>query len=108
MKIRLIRNSRLAKLLKVDGIVLYPYIFCSEKKPSVKTINHELIHILQVKREGVVRFYFTYLKEYIQFRKNGFKHVDAYLAISYEIEAYSHQNDLTYSGLWGTEFLSFS
>ena len=108
MKIRLIRNSRLAKFLKVEGIVLYPYIVCSAKKPSVKTINHELIHILQVKRHGFFRFYFTYLKEYIQFRKSGFKHMEAYLAISFEVEAYSHQNDLTYSGLWATEFLSFS
>ena len=108
MKIRLIRNSRLAKFLNVDGIVLYPFIFCSEKKPSVKIINHELIHILQVRRDGVIRFYFNYLKEYIQFRKNGFKHREAYLAISYEVEAYSHQNDLTYSGLWATQFLSFN
>ncbi len=108
MKIRLIRNSRLAKLIKVDGIVLYPFIFCSAIKPSVKIINHELIHIQQVKRVGFIRFYFTYLKEYIQFRGKGFNHSDAYFAISYEVEAYTHQNDLTYSGLWATEFLSFS
>lgn len=102
MKIRLIRNSSLARLIKVDGIVLYPFIFCAAKRPSVKTINHELIHILQVKRDGFIRFYFTYLKEYYQFRKKGLGHNEAYLSISYEVEAYSNQTDLTYTGLWST------
>lgn len=78
----------------------------ADPKPGVKIINHELVHILQVRREGMVRFYFNYLKEYIQYRLKGFKHNEAYLAISYEVEAYSNQTDLTYTGLWKTEFLS--
>jgi hypothetical protein len=102
LKIRLIRNSLLAKILKVDGIVLYPFMFFSEERPSVKTINHELIHIQQVRRDGVIRFYFNYLKEYSQFRFRGITHREAYLSIRYEIEAYSNQNDLTYTGLWST------
>lgn len=106
MKIRLIRNSLLAKLLKVDGIVLYPCMFFSEERPSVKTINHELIHIQQVRRDGFIRFYFNYLKEYYQFRFKGFAHREAYLAISYEVEAYSNQNDLTYTGLWSIELMA--
>jgi hypothetical protein len=104
LKIRLIRNSLLAKILKVDGIVLYPFIFFSEVRPSVKTINHELIHIQQVRRDGFIRFYFNYLKEYSQFRLKGIPHREAYLSISYEVEAYSNQNDLTYTGLWSIEF----
>lgn len=103
MKIRLIRNSLLAKLLKVDGIVLYPCMFFSEERPSVKIINHELIHIQQVRRDGLIRFYFTYLKEYSQFRLKGIPHREAYLSISYEVEAYSNQNNLTYTGLWSTD-----
>lgn len=106
MKIRVVRNSLLAKILKVEGIVLYPFIFFYSANPSVKIINHELIHILQIKRDGFFKFYFTYLKEYLQLRMKGLNHHDAYLAISYEAEAYSHQGDLTYTGLWKTEFLS--
>lgn len=102
MKIKLIRNSLIAKLLKVDGIVLFPFILCSAKRPSVKTINHELIHILQVKRDGFFYFYFTYLKEYFKFRLKGLRHHEAYLLISYEVEAYANQTDLTYTGLWTT------
>ena len=102
MKIRLIRKSLFAKLLRVDGIVLYPFMFFSAERPSVKTINHELIHIQQVRRDGFIRFYFNYLKEYIQFRLKGIPHTEAYLSISYEVEAYSNQNDLTYTGLWST------
>lgn len=103
MKIRLIRNSLLAKLLKVDGIVLYPFMFFAETRPGIKTINHELIHIQQVRRDGLIRFYFNYLKEYSQFRMKGIPHREAYLSISYEVEAYSHQHDLTYTGLWSTQ-----
>jgi len=75
----------------------------SEERPSVKIINHELIHIQQVRRDGVIRFYFNYLKEYTQFRLKGIQHKEAYLAISYEVEAYSNQNNLTYTGLWSTD-----
>jgi hypothetical protein len=104
LKITLVKNSKFARLLKVDGIVLFPFIFFSETRPSIKTINHELIHILQVRREGSIRFYFNYLKEYWQFRLKGYSHTESYLAISYEVEAYGHQNDLTYTGLWSIEF----
>lgn len=106
MKIKVVRNSTLAKILKVEGIVLYPFIFFSSARPSVKIINHELVHILQVKRDGVFKFYFKYLTEYLKFRMKGLNHNDSYLAISYEVEAYQHQGDLTYTGLWKTEFLS--
>jgi hypothetical protein len=100
LKIRLIRNSLIAKLLKVDGIALYPFIFCAAKRPGVKIINHELIHILQIRRDGFVCFYFNYIKEYYLFRKKGLSHNEAYLSISYEVEAYNNQTDLTYTGLW--------
>lgn len=106
MKIRVVRNSTLAKILRVEGIVLFPFIFFSSNVPSVKIINHELIHILQIKREGFFKFYFNYFKEYSQLRMKGLNHQNAYLAISYEAEAYSHQGDLTYTGLWKTDFLS--
>lgn len=106
MKIKLVKNSKFARIIKVDGIVVFPFIFFAEARPGVKIINHELIHILQVRREGFIRFYFNYLKEYAQFRLKGFNHAESYLSISYEIEAYEHQNDLTYTGLWSIELIA--
>ena len=60
----IVKNSLLAKILRVEGIVLYPFIFFSSKSPGDVLINHELIHISQINRLGVFRFYFFYLKEY--------------------------------------------
>ena len=106
IKIRVIRKSFFAKILKVEGIVIYPFILFSIEKPGVKLINHELIHILQVRRDGILKFYFNYLKEYYLSRNKNLNHNEAYLSISYEKEAYAHQSDLTYTGLWKTEYIS--
>ena len=64
--------------------------------PKVKITEalkrHENCHIQQVKRLGTIRFYGDYL---IQYTKNLFKyrsHKDAYLNISYEIEARNAEN----------------
>lgn len=49
---------------------------------------HEQVHLKQIKREGVFRFYTRYLLEYFKGRKNGLTHYQAYRNISYEREAY--------------------
>lgn len=88
----IIKNSKIAKALKVDGIVLYPFVLFSSPSPNQVLINHELIHVKQIKELGVLRFYTTYFKEYFQNRLRGQSHHQAYLAISYEKEAYDKQN----------------
>lgn len=86
-----VKNSKLAKVLKVEGIVLYPYVFFAEKDPNHILINHEMIHIEQIKRIGVLRFYLSYMWQYFSNRLNGLGHYQAYMAISFEKEAYENQ-----------------
>jgi len=84
------------KFLKIEAIVLYPFILFHSKSPSEDIINHERIHWDQIKHDGIGRFYCRYLKEYFSGRFNGLKHDEAYRNISYEKEAYSNQNDSNY------------
>ncbi len=92
----IVKNSLIAKILRVNGIVLYPFIFLAPKDPDVFLLNHEMIHWNQIKRCGVFNFYFFYLKEYFVLRMSGHGHDQAYRAISFEQEAYLFQHDLCY------------
>ena len=59
-------------------------------------LNHEKIHSAQMKQSGAILFYIYYICEWI---KNLFKYKNAKAAhrnISFEKEAYEHENDLTY------------
>lgn len=49
--------------------------------------KHENMHIEQIRRLGVVRFYTQYFLEYLSGRLRGKGHWDAYAQISFEIEA---------------------
>ena len=52
-------------------------------------VNHEMVHIKQIEKEGALKFYSKYLYYYLV---NLVKYRDtkkAYLNIPYEIEAYS-------------------
>lgn len=71
MTIRLRFNHWLPKLLKVDGITLYPYILIaiSEHEAVIDTylLQHECIHLSQIRKMGVFKFYFTYLLDTIKY-----------------------------------------
>lgn len=92
----IVKNSIIAKLFRVNGIVLYPFIFLAPKDPDPILINHELIHMDQIKRLGVFKFYRNYLCEYWTYRKKGLTHDQAYRSISFEQEAYSNASNLAY------------
>jgi hypothetical protein len=51
-------------------------------------MTHEQIHVNQIKKDGIVKFYGRYLWEYFQGRKQGLTHYQAYRNISYEKEAF--------------------
>lgn len=53
-----------------------------------RLIVHELVHVQQWKRHGVVGFLRHYLDDYSRARLRGMKHKEAYRAISLEAEAY--------------------
>ena len=76
------------------GINLCGIIFArSEYKNRLPSVfyNHEYIHTLQMKRDGYVRFYYRYLREFVRNYKRTRDWHKAYRLISYETEAYSNQ-----------------
>ena len=92
MKARLIKNSYICKILKVNGITLYPFVFIKDDEVSRRLLTHEAIHVDQVKRMGLFRFYTVYLWDYFQLRLKGQRHREAYLNIGLEKEAYGHED----------------
>lgn len=83
-----IYNCRFLKPFRINAIVLYPFILFYDKEPVEEIIRHEMVHIDQIKRLGVGKFYALYLYEYLKGRKNGLSHDEAYRNISFEREAY--------------------
>jgi hypothetical protein len=73
------------KLLNVKGIVLFPFVFVDNKN-NKRLVNHELIHIEQIKDCGFLKFYLIYLYKWYKV---------GYLRIPFEIEAYN--NDFNYN-----------
>jgi hypothetical protein len=96
MRVREIKGSRLARMLGVAAITLYPFVLFRDAAPGPALVNHERIHVAQVHRHGALRFYAGYLWQYAKGRLRGLGHAAAYRAISYEAEAYAHQHDPGY------------
>lgn len=53
----------------------------------VLLLRHELVHVAQYRREGLVPFLYQYLREYLILRADGLEPVEAYRSISFEREA---------------------
>lgn len=90
--------SKFLKVIKANGITLYPFIFirnAADRRNEV-LINHEKIHIRQQVELLVIFFYIWYVLEYYYWY---FKLKDRFLAykyISFEREAYAKEKDLNY------------
>ena len=54
---------------------------------AIRFIRHELAHVRQINRLGLVRFYWRYFCEYVANRRAGMSPSAAYRSISFEIEA---------------------
>jgi hypothetical protein len=50
-------------------------------------VRHELEHVRQVGRHGLIRFFWIYVRDYIRLRRSGLSAHQAYLAIPFEVEA---------------------
>ncbi|HKO55327.1 MAG TPA: DUF4157 domain-containing protein [Thermoanaerobaculia bacterium] len=50
-------------------------------------VRHELAHVRQVARLGLIRFLWRYLAEYVALRRSGKSSSEAYNEISFEREA---------------------
>ena len=96
MKPILLKNSTLARKLKVNAIILYPFVFFAPLHPDEVLMNHERIHLKQIRDHGILGFYSIYLLDYFRNRLMGQAHDLAYRNIRFEVEAYASQNDLDY------------
>ncbi|QRR04188.1 hypothetical protein HWI92_13795 [Dyadobacter sandarakinus] len=84
--------------LWVEGMALFPFILLRHKHAGRFLLNHERIHLRQQLEMGIILFYIWYFAEYLVRLAQYRKHYLAYLHISFEREAYSHQADLEYLG----------
>lgn len=91
-----IRNAKFLRWFGINGIVLWPFVLYADRNPDPVILNHESIHMDQIRRLGVARFYLRYLAEYFSGRKKGLSHDEAYRNISFEKEAYLNQHDSYY------------
>lgn len=57
-------------------------------------IRHELVHVQQIARLGVICFYWRYVREYIALRRRGLPPSEAYQRISFETEAFAAEKHL--------------
>lgn len=80
---------------KVSAMALWPFVIFRNREASedLGIINHERIHHRQQIELLIFPYYFWYFIEYwtAMFR-NGFRHFDAYMSVSFEQEAYAAQN----------------
>ena len=82
------------------AITLYPFVFVKKHKDLENQVmlNHEKIHLRQQLELLVLPFYVLYLVEYAIGRLRGFSHNKAYRQISFEKEAFAHEQDFGYLG----------
>jgi hypothetical protein len=83
---------------KTTAITLWPFIVFKNKADIENTvlINHERIHLRQQLELLILPFYILYLCEYVVLLFRYKNAQQAYLSISFEREAYTHQADLNY------------
>ena len=70
-----------------DGITIGALVVVRRGKASPYLLRHELVHVRQWKRFGVIGFGVRYLGPYALWRLRGKDHRGAYLRIPLEIEA---------------------
>ena len=82
-------NHFLPRWLKVSGVTLGRHVYYAQEASQVshRLRQHEMIHVEQYRKYGLIRFLFRYFKEYFRFRLKGYTHYQAYLEISFEKEA---------------------
>ncbi|GAB4015892.1 hypothetical protein GCM10028808_42590 [Spirosoma migulaei] len=82
--------------LRPDGMALFPFILVRQANPGPILLNHERIHLRQQAELGILPFYIWYGIEYCIRRFHYRDHYKAYRNISFEREAFTNEQDLTY------------
>lgn len=76
----------------VAGITLGRRVYI-EGKDVEGILRHELVHVAQIARLGIVRFYWIWIREYLGHRSSGLSAAEAYRRISLEIEAFAAERE---------------
>jgi hypothetical protein len=80
---------------KITGISLCPFGIYMDHPADAVTLNHEKIHWHQQTEMLILPFYIWYLAEFL-IRRIFQSKKEAYISISFEKEAYAHQDDPGY------------
>src|SRR5579859_3442247 len=83
---------RLVLLRGVAGITLGRRIYLAEGIDVERSLRHELVHVRQITRVGLLTFYFQWVREYVANRRRGMSSDEAYRRISFEEEAFAAEN----------------
>lgn len=90
---------RLLVVRGVVGITLGRRIYLASANVTESLLRHELTHIRQINRLGLLRFYWLYAVEYLRNVGKGMSFDAAYRNISFEQEAFAAE---TYNRRTGT------
>ena len=83
-------------LRNISGITLWPFILLQSQDQDVVLLNHERIHLRQQAELLLIVFYLLYLLEWTYWLLRGKSWWEAYRLISFEREAYTHEQNLDY------------
>lgn len=83
---------RLVMMRGVAGITLGRHVYLHAECEVAAALRHELVHVRQIARYGVLRFYWRWLCEYALNRWRGMSSHEAYRRISFEREAFGEEN----------------
>jgi hypothetical protein len=70
-----------------NWIVVDPVYLTGDRDRLARLTVHELVHARQWHEFGLVGFLRRYLTDYVQGRRQGMSHRDAYMQIGFEVEA---------------------
>lgn len=87
-------DSKIPALLGAEGVTFCDFIFIkySKEKCPDWLLAHEKYHVKQQKDLYYVGMWALYAWDYIKGRLKGLDHYNAYLAVRYEVDAYSLHN----------------
>jgi hypothetical protein len=94
MKVRAYYDHWLPRLIGMGAVTVYPFVFFALTRDDRRLpdlVRHEAIHVRQTRRQGWLSSNLLYLFEYVAGRFKGLTHMQAYLQISAEVEAYREE-----------------
>jgi len=77
------------------SIYLAPALLERGDELLTRTLRHELVHVEQAGRIGLVRFLHQYVRDYLHLRRSGLGSAEAYAAIPFEVEARAAEGPAT-------------